>query len=64
MKSINWKVRFKKKSFWVAIVSAIALFINNITQAARIRLHSSQLNKVSNGINGVHPSCISYVWSN
>jgi phi LC3 family holin len=34
MKSINWKVRFKKKSFWVAIVSAIALFINNITQAA------------------------------
>lgn len=33
MKNINWKVRFKKKSFWVAIVSAIALFINNITQA-------------------------------
>lgn len=30
---INWKVRFKKKSFWVAIISAIALFINNITQA-------------------------------
>lgn len=33
MKKINWKVRFKKKSFWVAIVSAVALFINNITQA-------------------------------
>ncbi|MDN5612428.1 MAG: phage holin [Staphylococcus equorum] len=33
MKNINWKVRFKKKSFWVAIVSAVALFINNITQA-------------------------------
>ncbi|MEX6346718.1 phage holin [Staphylococcus ureilyticus] len=33
MKNINWKVRFKKKSFWVAIISAIALFINNITQA-------------------------------
>lgn len=30
---INWKVRFKKKSFCVAIISAIALFINNITQA-------------------------------
>lgn len=33
MKNINWKVRFKKKSFWIAIVSAVALFINNLTQA-------------------------------
>ena len=33
MKKINWQVRLKKKSFWVAIVSAIALFINNITGA-------------------------------
>ncbi|MDV3053642.1 hypothetical protein NLV77_002600 [Staphylococcus ureilyticus] len=33
MNKINWKVRLKKKSFWVAIVSAIALFINNITGA-------------------------------
>lgn len=33
MSKINWKVRAKKKSFWVAIVSAIALFINNITGA-------------------------------
>lgn len=33
MNKINWKVRFKKKSFWIAIVSAIALFINNITQS-------------------------------
>ena len=33
MKKINWQVRLKKKSFWVAIVSAVALFINNITGA-------------------------------
>lgn len=33
MSKINWKVRAKKKSFWVAIVSAIALFINNIANA-------------------------------
>lgn len=33
MSKINWKVRAKKKSFWVAIVSAVALFINNITGA-------------------------------
>ena len=33
MSKIHWKVRAKKKSFWVAIVSAVALFINNITGA-------------------------------
>lgn len=33
MKKINWKARMRKKSFWVAIVSAVALFINNITGA-------------------------------
>lgn len=42
MKSINWKVRFKKKSFWVAIISAIALFINNMTQALGLD-YSSQI---------------------
>ncbi|PTJ79241.1 phage holin [Staphylococcus kloosii] len=42
MKSINWKVRFKKKSFWVAIISAIALFINNMTQAVGLD-YSSQV---------------------
>lgn len=42
MKSINWKVRFKKKSFWVAIISAIALFINNVTQAVGLD-YSSQV---------------------
>ncbi|MBF7029647.1 phage holin [Staphylococcus kloosii] len=42
MKNINWKIRFKKKSFWVAIISAIALFINNITQAVGLD-YSSQV---------------------
>ncbi|MBJ8282711.1 phage holin [Staphylococcus pseudintermedius] len=33
MKKINWKVRAKNKTFWVAIVSAVAIFITNITGA-------------------------------
>ena len=52
MKNINWKVRFKKKSFWVAIISAIALFINNITQALGLD-YTAQVEQFSNGINGV-----------
>jgi phi LC3 family holin len=52
MESINWKVRFKKKSFWVAIISAIALFINNITQALGLD-YTAQVEQFSNGINGV-----------
>ena len=49
---INWKVRFKKKSFWVAIVSAIVLFINNITQALGLN-YTEQLEQFSDGINGL-----------
>ena len=52
MKNINWKVRFKKKSFWVAIVSAIVLFINNITQALGLN-YTEQLEQFSDGINGL-----------
>ena len=52
MKSINWKIRFKKKSFWVAIVSAIVLFINNITQALGLN-YTEQLEQFSDGINGL-----------
>ncbi|MDW4350771.1 phage holin [Staphylococcus saprophyticus] len=52
MKNINWKVRFKKKSFWVAIISAIALFINNITQALGLD-YTAQVEQFSNGVNGV-----------
>lgn len=49
---INWKVRFKKKSFWVAIVSAIVLFVNNITQALGLN-YTEQLEQFSDGINGL-----------
>ena len=52
MKSINWKIRFKKKSFWVAIVSAIILFVNNITQALGLN-YTEQLEQFSDGINGL-----------
>ena len=52
MKSINWKIRFKKKSFWVAIVSAIVLFVNNITQALGLN-YTEQLEQFSDGINGL-----------
>ena len=30
---INWKVRVQKKSFWVAIVSAIIVAVNSIAAA-------------------------------
>lgn len=50
--NINWKIRFKKKSFWVAIVSAIVLFVNNITQAIGID-YTGQLEQFSDGINGL-----------
>ena len=52
MKGINWKVRFKKKSFWVAIVSAIVLFVNNITQALGLN-YTEQLEQISDGVNGL-----------
>ncbi|WP_083307596.1 phage holin [Staphylococcus sp. HMSC071G07] len=52
MKGINWKVRCKKKSFWVAIVSAIILFVNNITQALGLN-YTEQLEQFSDGVNGL-----------
>ncbi|OEH52978.1 hypothetical protein AQ616_18920 [Oceanobacillus sp. E9] len=30
MKNINWKVRFKKKSFWVAIFALVGLLITDL----------------------------------
>lgn len=52
MKSINWKVRFKSKTFWVAILSAVILFINNVTQAIGVD-YTGQLEQFSNGVNGL-----------
>ena len=52
MKKINWQVRLKKKSFWVAIVSAVALFVNNITGAFGLD-YSASIEQFSDGINGL-----------
>lgn len=52
MKKINWKVRMRKKSFWVAIVSALAVFINNILQAFGLD-YSDTIQSVVNGVAGL-----------
>ncbi|UXU51796.1 phage holin [Staphylococcus arlettae] len=49
---INWKVRLKKKSFWMAIISAILLFANNITQAFGVD-YTTQIEQISNAVNGL-----------
>lgn len=42
---INWKIRMKQKSFWVAILSAIFLFAQNIAKAIGydIQVYTEQL---------------------
>ena len=49
---INWKVRLKKKSFWMAMISAILLFANNITQAFGVD-YTTQIEQISNAVNGL-----------
>ncbi|HGH0780954.1 TPA: phage holin [Staphylococcus pseudintermedius] len=49
---INWKVRMKKKSFWVAIVSALAIFITNVTGAFGLD-YTAQVDMVVKIINSV-----------
>ena len=49
---INWKVRLKKKSFWMAMISAILLFANNITQAFGVD-YTAQIEQISNAVNGL-----------
>ncbi|MCU5745915.1 phage holin [Staphylococcus sp. SQ8-PEA] len=49
---INWKVRVKKKSFWVAIVSAAAIFITNVTGALGLN-YAQQVDMVVKIINSV-----------
>ncbi|CAC5442975.1 Phage holin [Staphylococcus aureus] len=44
---INWKIRMKQKSFWVAILSAIFLFAQNIAQ-----VYTEQLTDGLNAILG------------
>ncbi|MCY1589839.1 phage holin [Staphylococcus pettenkoferi] len=52
MKKINWQVRIRKKSFWVAIVSALAVFANNILQAFGLD-YENAIQQTVNGVAGL-----------
>lgn len=42
---INWKVRFKHKSFWISLIALISIFLNQIASIFNvdITIFSSQL---------------------
>lgn len=44
---INWSTRAKSKTFWVAIISAVALFANQVTGALGVD-YSAQIEQVVN----------------
>ena len=44
---INWSTRAKSKTFWVAIVSAIAVFANQVTSAFGVD-YSAQIEQLVN----------------
>ena len=52
MKKINWQVRMRKKTFWVAIVSALAVFANNILQAFGLD-YENGIQQTVNGVAGL-----------
>lgn len=52
MSKINWKVRAKKKSFWMAIVSSIAIFVNSLAQAFGLD-YSTQVQSAVDGVTGL-----------
>lgn len=45
MKGINWKVRFKHKSFWISLIALISVFLNQVASIFNvdITIFSSQL---------------------
>ncbi|MFY3793179.1 phage holin [Ureibacillus sp. MALMAid1270] len=45
MMEINWKVRFKHKSFWVSLIALLSVFLNQVASIFNldITLYSSQL---------------------
>ncbi|ARJ52032.1 phage holin [Staphylococcus lutrae] len=51
---INWKIRIKQKTFWVAILSAIFLFAQNIAKifGYDIEVYTTQLTDTLNGVLG------------
>lgn len=52
---INWKVRLKKKTFWVAIISAILLFVQQVSAAFNydITVYTNQITNIINSLLGV-----------
>lgn len=36
MMGINWKVRFKHKSFWISLIALISIFLNQIASIFNI----------------------------
>lgn len=53
--NINWKVRMKQKSFWVAIISAIFLFVQQVSGAFDydITVCTEQLTSIVNSVLGI-----------
>lgn len=52
MSKINWKVRIQKKSFWMAIVSSLAIFVNSVAQAFGLD-YSTQVQSAVDGVTGL-----------
>ena len=52
---INWKIRIKQKSFWVAIISAILLFAQQVSGAFDydITVYTDQITNIVNSVLGV-----------
>ncbi|HDK5703421.1 phage holin [Staphylococcus pseudintermedius] len=52
---INWKIRIKQKTFWVAILSAIFLFAQSIAKVLGydIQVYTEQLTDALNSILGI-----------
>lgn len=52
MSKVNWKVRVQKKSFWMAIVSSLAIFVNSVAQAFGLD-YSTQVQSAVDGATGL-----------
>ncbi|HAR5723630.1 phage holin [Staphylococcus pseudintermedius] len=52
---INWKIRIKQKTFWVAMLSAVFLFAQSIAKVLGydIQVYTEQLTDALNSILGI-----------
>ncbi|HEC2241002.1 TPA: phage holin [Staphylococcus delphini] len=52
---INWKIRIKQKTFWVAMLSAIFLFAQSIAKVFGydIQVYTEQLTDTLNSVLGI-----------